>query len=195
MMSLVWIDSFCVPGIRATWGMRGYSRRISKTSECWLVLLNSEGNLRFGASTAAVRDNHSEVNTRYSLSRPKYLRMFQVVLLPSTDTRKCNSNWMQPIQSLCHADHQTRYAPHPELLWTLYIGCWIYRWIYFFPFFTQNSKQPWWLYEGISSGNWCIIWSCLPKINKTSMRGKFLKDTLRFKKILALKYKVLWSAV
>ena len=111
MMSLVWIASFCVLGIRATLGMRGYSGWIPKTSDCWLALFNSDGNLIFGASTA-VRDNYSEVNTQYFLSRPKGPRMSRVASLPGTDTRKCNSNMMQPIQSLRPTDHAFQMLPH-----------------------------------------------------------------------------------
>ena len=60
--------------------------------------------LRFGASIA-VRDIHSEVNTQYSLSRPKQPCVSQVAKLPGTDNRKCNANMIQPIQSLSHADN------------------------------------------------------------------------------------------
>ena len=43
--------------------------------------------------------------------------------------------------------------------------------------FTQSVSSPWWLLVGTSSGNSCIIWSCLPKRSKTSVRGQLCKHT------------------
>ena len=51
---------------------------------------------------------------------------------------------------------------------------------YFLHFFLLKSLSLPWQPQlaGISSDNWCTIWSCPPKISKTSVRGELLNDTL-----------------
>ena len=62
-------------------------------------LLNSEGNLRFGTSTA-VSDNHSKVNTQYSfINRPKRPRMPQIASLPGFVTVSAVASLLQAATS------------------------------------------------------------------------------------------------